>query len=177
MSKSGFPDLRTCILALVGLLAGTVLAACGSGEAAEPGSDPRYGPMAVVDAGAGRNEASTGKGELRIDDRCVTFESDRGGQLLLVWREGDVTWSEQDQSITFTGPIHGREIDSVAVEDGDVLSVGGSGVIVDEEAAHPPVTDAWVDEQDWIVNPDGGCTTDPYEPWLVGSLNVDPPAE
>lgn len=143
---------------------------CGPGDATGEKPDNAVGPLALIaDQGPYDNDAGTGSGVIHIDERCVTLnQPDWEAPLLLVWSSEDVRWSESARSITFDGNIETLEADSITIRDGDVLSLGGSLMILDEDVEQQlPSRDEWTRGYEWIVEPNQACRG---APWLVGSV-------
>jgi hypothetical protein len=93
-------------------------------EEAEPGigSDGEWGPLAVrQDDSTDIDRALGGRGTLRIDSDCVRLETEDRGEIVLIWRSGDVEWAAAAQSVSVRSPTGQLEL-----VDGDRILVSGN---------------------------------------------------
>ena len=125
------------------------------------GSPPGYdfGPLAVLE-GSGGADALGGTGCARIDDDCVTMLRANGENLLLVWHASEVRWDDEDREITFSAAFDSDD-ESVTIRDGDVITVGGSGLVGDVPVERDPL---------WLAPPHESCIG---EPWAVSSVTIE----
>ena len=160
---------RNVLLSLFGALAIIGLAACGSASlpptpespSASPPSPMQspqsddFGPLAVIDS-VGGSLALGGTSPVRIEDNCVTMTRENGEALLLIWHSAEVVWDEQEQEITLFPPAAG--VAPITISDGDIITVGGSGLVGDVPVERNLV---------WLAPPHATCSG---EPWSVASL-------
>lgn len=125
-----------------------------------------WGPLAVSQQPLGGDTALT-SGTLRISDQCVFLEAD-GNATLLVWPREGTTWDASTRTIQFQN----REGEFVDLRDGQRVSLGGSGTIL-EEAPSGEATSwgQWVSSIEWEAEPSPTCTADAS--WAVGQATHD----
>ena len=151
----------------VAVSAAVVLAvACGgdasdgpAGTSASPDAGADWGPLAVVAAPEGGDDALI-SGTLEIDDRCVLLD-EGGGAVLLVWPSATTTWDSSTSAVSIATPDGQR----VALEDGDTATFSGGGSSVAEGGSS---VEEFLASTEWVQAPSPGCVTDTR--WFVTNL-------
>jgi len=114
------------VATLVAAVACSSDAPSSNGSGGQVPGNRDFGPMAVTNAGGG-NAAHGGTGPIDIGENCVTMPLPNGETLLLVWHAKEVQWNEDKREITYRlGGL--PESEPITIRDGDIISVGGSGL-------------------------------------------------
>lgn len=129
-------------IAMVGLLS----AACGTGP-----PEARFGPAGVVSGQRGDDMEAAIRGTLSITSECVLLET-AGQEILLVFREGQVSWDAEALELQFEG-----EKGTVTLADGAGATFGGGGSSASEDGAS---TADYVAQREWVNRPDERCWRD-----------------
>jgi hypothetical protein len=129
-------------IAMVGLLS----AACGTGD-----PEARFGPAGVVSGQSGNDMEAAVGGTLSITPECVLLETS-GQEILLVFREGQVSWDAEALELQFEG-----EKRTVTLADGAEVTFGGGGSSASEDGTS---TADYVAQREWVSRPDEGCWRD-----------------
>lgn len=151
----------------VAVSAGVVLAAsCGAdasdapaGTGASPDADGAWGPLAVIEAAGGGDEALI-SGTLQVDEGCVLL--DEGGKtVLLLWPSAATAWDSSTATVSLVTSDGQR----VALEDGDSVTFSGGGSSVAEGGA---AAEDFLASTEWVQAPSADCVTDTR--WFVNDL-------
>ncbi|MBA2719800.1 MAG: hypothetical protein H0U52_11260 [Chloroflexi bacterium] len=133
----------------------------GAGASASP--TETWGPLAVVPASGGVDEALA-TGTLHITDTCVFLEEAGDDLSVLVWPADRTTWDPDQQAITLEN-LNGS---TLSMRDGDRVRLGGGGDSVTESGVSG---EEWVARTEWVATPASSCPMDAR--WFVGEVVTD----
>lgn len=142
--------IRLPVLVLAVVLG--AVASCGDSQNSSSDDDADWGPLAVARGDASGSEALI-EGILRLDDQCVTIESN-GGRVLVVWPSNSTQWDSDANTITYSATDDESE---VILRDGDTMSVGGGGWAAGESEGDPA---DWAGSTEWVNEPADECLTE-----------------